>query len=339
MNEIINFYFEHSLKEVVAEAIKVLYHSDLGTDSIVLQETKKDFEGDITLVVFPWLRFSNKSPENTAKEVGEFIKASSFPLKEYNVVKGFLNLTLNDSFWKIFLSKICSDNSMLFSPASISQGKSPSFLMVEYSSPNTNKPLHLGHIRNNLLGFSISQILKAGGNKVVMVNLVNDRGIHICKSMLAWEKFGNTETPQSSGIKGDHLVGKYYVMFDKKFREQVDQLVKQGISKEVAEKSVPLQKEIEEMLRKWEASDGPTIDLWKKMNGWVYEGFDITYKKLGVSFDKIYYESETYLLGKKIVEDGIADKTFFKNDDGSIRVDLADEGLEQKVLLRSHHRF
>ena len=335
MKEIQFLQFEDSLKEVISRAIKSLYNFEVPVSDIVFQETKKEFEGDVTLVVFPWTRFSEKSPEATAVDIGDFIKNSSFPLESYNVVKGFLNLTIENSFWKNFLLKVSSDNDLLFSHSAIQPDKSPGYLMVEYSSPNTNKPLHLGHIRNNLLGFSVSRILKANGNKVVMVNLVNDRGIHICKSMLAWEKFGNNETPSSTGIKGDHLVGKYYVLFDKKFREQVEDMVRQGMSREEAEKNAPLQKEIEEMLRKWEAGDIHTIDLWKTMNSWVYEGFAETYKKLGVSFDKIYYESETYLLGKKMVEKGLSEKIFFRSEDGSVRIDLTDAGLEQKVLLRN----
>ena len=335
MTEIPFLQFDNSLKEVISSAIKKLYNVDVSLNEIAFQETKKEFEGDVTVVVFPWTKFSKKSPEATAADVGEYIKSSDFPLESYNVVKGFLNLTIKDNFWINFLKKINSDNDLLFSPSAIRPGEKPGYLMVEYSSPNTNKPLHLGHIRNNLLGFSVSKILKANGNKVVMVNLVNDRGIHICKSILAWEKFGNGETPVSTGTKGDHLVGKYYVLFDKKYREQVDQLMKQGMSKDEAEKKAPLQKEIEEMLRNWEASDSHTISVWKMMNGWVYEGFAETYKNLGVSFDKIYYESETYLLGKKIVEKGLSENTFFKSDDGSVRIDITDAGLDQKVLLRN----
>ena len=335
MKEIKFLQFENPLKDVIALAIKNLYSTDVPVKEILFQETKKEFEGDVTLVVFPWTKVSKKSPEATAIDIGDYIKSSTFPLESYNVVKGFLNLKIESTFWINFLLSVSSDNNLLFSSSSIQAGKSPGYLMVEYSSPNTNKPLHLGHIRNNLLGFSVSQILKANGNKVVMVNLVNDRGIHICKSMLAWEKFGNNETPASTGMKGDHLVGKYYVLFDKKFREQVEDLIKNGMSREEAEKKAPLQKEIEEMLRKWEAGDSHTKDLWKTMNNWVYEGFAVTYKKLGVSFDKIYYESDTYLLGKKMVENGLTEKVFFRSEDGSVRIDLTDAGLEQKVLLRS----
>ncbi len=326
--------YEELLKSLIAQALRNLYNADILPHSVSFQDTKKEFEGDITLVVFPFTQSSKKSPEQTANDIGDFILASSFPLKSFNVVKGFLNLVIDNSFWINYFEKICSDNNFLFSPQIIGKGKS-GYMMVEYSSPNTNKPLHLGHIRNNLLGYSISRILKATGNRVVMVNLVNDRGIHICKSMLAWEKFGNNETPDSSKMKGDHLVGKYYVLFDKKYREQVEHLVKEGMNREEAEKNAPLQKEIEEMLRQWETGDPHTISLWKTMNGWVYKGFEESYKKLGVTFDKIYYESETYLLGKKIVEAGLEENVFFRSPDGSIRVDLTDVGLDQKVILRS----
>ena len=326
--------YEELLKSLIAQALRNLYNADILPHSVSFQDTKKEFEGDITLVVFPFTQSSKKSPEQTANDIGDFILASSFPLKSFNVVKGFLNLVIDNSFWINYFEKICSDNNFLFSPQIIGKGKS-GYMMVEYSSPNTNKPLHLGHIRNNLLGYSISRILKATGNRVVMVNLVNDRGIHICKSMLAWEKFGNNETPDSSKMKGDHLVGKYYVLFDKKYREQVEHLVKEGMNREEAEKNAPLQKEIEEMLRQWEKGDPHTISLWKTMNGWVYKGFEESYKKLGVTFDKIYYESETYLLGKKIVEAGLEENVFFRSPDGSIRVDLTDVGLDQKVILRS----
>jgi arginyl-tRNA synthetase len=227
-------HFENPLKGIIAEAIKSLYSTEIAAESIVLQETKKEFDGDTTLVVFPFTKFSKKSPEETANDIGNFIKSSTFPLESFNVVKGFLNIEVSSSFWKNFLVQACADNKLLFSTASILQGKTPGYLMVEYSSPNTNKPLHLGHVRNNLLGFSVAQILKANGHKVLMVNLVNDRGIHICKSMLAWEKYGNGETPSSSGMKGDHLVGKYYVLFDKKYKEEVEVLLKKGHSKEVA---------------------------------------------------------------------------------------------------------
>ncbi len=335
MNQTTSLQFEVSIKEIIAEGIQILYDTKIDASSFEFQETKKEFEGDITLVVFPFTRFSKKTPEATAEDIGLYISKSTFPLKSFNVVKGFLNLVISETFWIDFFTKLTLDPKILFSDTLIRGNTPPDYLMVEYSSPNTNKPLHLGHIRNNLLGFSVSQILKANGHKVVMVNLVNDRGIHICKSMLAWEKWGHNETPASTGMKGDHLVGKYYVLYDKKFREQVDALVKQGATKEEAEQQAPLQAEIKEMLLKWEADDPQVKNLWKTMNGWVYEGFKETYNKLGVSFDKIYYESETYLFGKKIVEDGLTKNYFFRSEDGSIRVDLAQEGLDQKVLLRS----
>ena len=334
MSQISSFDFEQALRKTISEALKSLYETDLPENSISFQETNREFEGDLTLVVFPFTKFSKKSPEQTANDIGEFILNSSFPLASFNVVKGFLNLVVDDSVWKKFFFDNCKDPDKLFSPETIRKGK-PGYLMVEYSSPNTNKPLHLGHVRNNLLGFSIAEILKANGHRVVMVNLVNDRGIHICKSMLAWQKFGNGETPESAGMKGDHLVGKYYVIFDKKYREEVEHLVKQGKPKEEAEKSAPLQMEIEALLRKWEAGDAATRELWSMMNNWVYQGFEKTYSKLGVSFDKIYYESETYVLGKEIVEEGLKQNVFFRGDDNAIRVDLAEAGLDQKVIIRS----
>jgi len=326
--------YEHLLRQTIVSAVNTLFKHEVPEESISFQETRKEFEGDVTLVVFPFTKLSGKSPEQTAQMIGEYIASSDFPLQSFNVVKGFLNLVINDDFWKGTLVKVQADKDQLFSPKVIGPAR-PSYLMVEYSSPNTNKPLHLGHIRNNLLGLSIARILKANGHKVLMANLVNDRGIHICKSMLAWKDFGNGETPESTGMKGDHLVGKYYVLFDKKLKEQVEQLMKKGMTKEEAEKEAPIQKEVEDLLRKWEAGDKDTIELWKTMNGWVYDGFKVTYDKLGVSFDKVYYESETYLLGKKIVEQGLKDGAFFKAPDNSVRVDLSGAGLDEKVLLRS----
>ncbi len=327
--------FENDLRRVIASGLLTLYKAEIPVESISFQETKKEFTGDITLVVFPYTRFSQKSPEDTANEIGQYILNSAFPLKEFNVVKGFLNLVLKNEFWLNFFSKAFTKPELLFAPENVRGTNPPGYFMVEYSSPNTNKPLHLGHVRNNLLGFSVAEILKANGHKVVMANLVNDRGIHICKSMLAWKKFGNGETPASFGLKGDHLVGKYYVLYDKKYKEQIEQLVKGGMPKEEAEKKAPLQTEIEDMLRKWEAGDTETINLWKLMNGWVYDGFAVTYKNLGVKFDKTYYESDTYILGKKMVEEGLAKKVFQKSEDGSVRIDLTDVGLDQKVLMRS----
>ncbi|MCX6273693.1 MAG: arginine--tRNA ligase [Bacteroidetes bacterium] len=325
--------FESELKSAIADTLHNLYTLSVSPDEIKLDETKKDFEGDVTLVVFPYTKASKKSPEQTGNEIGELLIANCKLVSAFNVVKGFLNLSISDTFWKDFFvnaSGNCKDFINLKKTYS-----TPGHLMVEYSSPNTNKPLHLGHMRNILLGYSVAEILLAVGHRVEKVNLVNDRGIHICKSMLAWKKYGHGETPKSSHTKGDHLVGKYYVEYDKKFKEEVAHLVHNGISKEDAEKNAPIVKEIQEMLLKWEAGDKETMDLWKMMNGWVYEGFDISYKKLAVDFDKIYYESQTYLLGKKIVEEGVSKGAFFKKDDGSIWIDLTDVGLDQKVLLRA----
>ena len=331
-----NIRFESQLKNTIASGLKSLYQLNVEASSIILQETKKEFEGDVTLVVFPYTKTSGKSPEQTAQAIGEFVSASDFPLESFNVVKGFLNLSVKKEFWKNCLATISNDHSQLFDPKKTSdENFKPSKLMVEYSSPNTNKPLHLGHVRNNLLGFAVSNVLKACGHEVVMVNLVNDRGIHICKSMLAWLKFGNGETPASTHMKGDHFVGKYYVLYDKKYKAQVEELEKDGVAKEEAERIAPLHVEIQEMLRKWEAGDPETKSLWEKMNNWVYEGFAETYKKLGVSFDKIYYESKTYLLGKEIIQDGVASGAFFKKEDGSVWIDLTEAGLDMKVLLRS----
>lgn len=309
------------LSEEIHSALKSLY-SEVPAQ-LTIEKTNKDFKGDYTLVVFPLTKVTRKKPEETAAEIGEKLKADSPIIQDFNVVKGFLNLVLKDSIWfDSFTQK------PEFPPVS---GKTK---VIEYSSPNTNKPLHLGHLRNNLLGFAISRILEKTGNKVVKVNLVNDRGIHICKSMLAWQKLGNGETPESSGMKGDHLVGKYYVEFDKAFKSEVKQLKESGLTEEQAEKQSGLMKEAQEMLRKWEAGDKEVVDLWKRMNGWVYQGFDETYKKIGVSFDKIYYESETYLLGKSVVEDGLKKGVFFKKEDNSVWIDLTADGLDQKLLLR-----
>ena len=331
-----NLRIEHSLKEVVASAISSLYGTKVKPEAVALQETKKEFAGDFTLVVFPFTSASKKSPEITAGEIGEFIQDSGFPIRSFNVVKGFLNLEIQPDFWMSYFVTVSSNTEMLFDSSKNSdQAIRLQKLMVEYSSPNTNKPLHLGHVRNNLVGFSVAQILKTVGHTVSMVNLINDRGIHICKSMLAWQHYGNDETPESTKMKGDHFVGKYYVLYDKKFKEQVEKLVNDGMAKDVAEKKAPLHMEIQEMLRKWEAHEPDTIELWKKMNNWVYKGFDESYKTLGVYFDKIYYESETYLLGKKIIEEGVAAGVFYTKDDGSIWVDLRDVGLDEKVLLRA----
>lgn len=330
-----NLRFDAELKSAIAAGLEKLFGQKVASDSISFQETKKEFEGDVTIVVFPFAKPAGLSPEDLGHRLGDFLTSSTSLVARYNVVKGFLNLVIADSFWSSFFSSVADNPSLLFNPASNPFLPASQTLMVEYSSPNTNKPLHLGHIRNNLLGYSVAEILKAAGNKVIKVNLVNDRGIHICKSMLAWQKFGNGETPASAEMKGDHLVGKYYVIYDKQYKEQVEQLVQSGVAKEDAEKQAPLNQEIQKMLRDWEAGDPATIELWKKMNGWVYDGFSVTYKQLGVDFDKIYYESETYLLGKKIVEEGLQKGVFFRKDDGSVWIDLTDAGLDQKVVLRA----
>lgn len=309
------------------EAIKDLFEQTLSQNQIVFQKTKTEFEGDLTLLVFPLTKASKKSPEETANAIGNYLKEKVAEVSGFNVVKGFLNLVINDSYWIGYLTDK--------NPKSEIRNLQSETVMVEYSSPNTNKPLHLGHIRNNLLGVSVSNILKAAGKNVVRVNLVNDRGVHICKSMLAWKKWGNGETPESSGMKGDHLVGKYYVEFDKQLKSQVSSLKSQAQNEEEAIKNAPLMLEVQEMLRKWEAGDTETVALWKKMNGWVYDGFAVTYKRLGVEFEKTYYESNTYLLGKKVVEEGLAKGIFQKKPDGSVRIDLTADGLDEKVLLRS----
>ena len=287
---------EEFITSVVARATEELYGV---SDNLQIQKTRKEFEGDYTVVVFPLLRASKKSPEATATELGEKITSTTPEIKSFNVIKGFLNLVVDSSFWSARFSEIiATENFGMAEPS----GRT---IMIEYSSPNTNKPLHLGHIRNNLLGYSVATILKANGHNVIKVNLVNDRGIHICKSMLAWQLYGGGETPQSSGMKGDHLVGKYYVEFDKHYKAEVKELVAGGMSEDEAKKKAPIMLQAQEMLRKWEAKDPEVYSLWETMNGWVYEGFDVTYKALGVDFDKVYYESQTYLLGKSLVEDGL----------------------------------
>jgi arginyl-tRNA synthetase len=320
---------EQFLFDTVQKGLKSLY--GIETSNIAFQKTRKEFEGDFTLVTFPFIKEAKKSPEQLGKEVGEYLTGNNPNVSKFNVVKGFLNISLTDNFWiGYFSSTIGNVNLGLKTP-----GTSGKTIMVEYSSPNTNKPLHLGHIRNNLLGYAVAEILKANGHKVIKANLVNDRGIHICKSMLAWQKFGKSETPQTAGIKGDHLVGKYYVEFDKANKRQIEELVQQGQTKEEAEKNTPLMNEAREMLRQWEAGEKPVVDLWKKMNGWVYDGFSITYKDLGVDFDKMYYESNTYLLGKELVQEGLDKKVFYRKDNGSVAIDLTSEGLDEKIVLRS----
>lgn len=310
------------------EVLKELY--DLEVPSIDFQETRKEFEGDVTLVVFPFVRASKKKPEDTAAEIGDALQNRLPEVARYNVVKGFLNLVIGESQWSDLFQTISTDPQWGF----VTADENAPAAMVEYSSPNTNKPLHLGHIRNNLLGFSVSRIIAASGKKVVKVQIINDRGIHICKSMIAWVKFGEGETPASSGLKGDKLVGKYYVEFDKHYRAEIASLVEGGMEKKEAEAQAPLMLEAQEMLRKWEAGDTEVVDLWKTMNGWVYTGFDETYDRLGVAFDKNYYESETYILGKADVERGLESGVFYRREDGSVWIDLTDEGLDEKLVLR-----
>ena len=322
---------ESKLIETVIEAVHDIYDQAPDAKTIQIQKTRKDFEGDFTLVVFPLLRMSKKSPEQTATELGDYLQQNVKEINSYNVIKGFLNLTIDKSFWLDFINSVGNNNSYGF----IEADENSRTMMIEYSSPNTNKPLHLGHIRNNLLGYSVAQILKSQGNNVVKVNLVNDRGIHICKSMLAWQKWGDDVTPEKANKKGDHLVGDFYVKFDQEYKKEIKELVDKGNTEDDAKKNAPLILEAQEMLRKWEAKDPEVIALWEKMNSWVLNGFDVTYKELGVDFDKVYFESETYKLGKSLVEEGLERGVFFKKEDGSVWIDLKDEGLDQKLLLRS----
>ena len=318
---------EKFISQVVASSVEALYGA-VYSAQLQIQKTRKEFEGDYTLVTFPLLKMSRKSPEATATEIGEHIVANCEQVSAFNVIKGFLNLQLAPSFWADRFAAAVEDENFGFG------APTNRTIMIEYSSPNTNKPLHLGHIRNNLLGYSVAQILKANGHNVIKVNLVNDRGIHICKSMLAWQLYGGGETPESSGMKGDHLVGKYYVEFDKHYKAQIKELVEGGMSEDEAKKKAPIMLSAQEMLRKWEAKDPEVYELWQRMNGWVYEGFDVTYKALGVDFDKVYYESETYLLGKSLVQDGLDKGVFFRKEDNSVWIDLESDGLDQKLLLR-----
>ena len=319
---------QNRLIEVTVQAVKQLYNADISENQIALQETRKEFEGQITIVTFPVTRFSKKSPEQTGTEIGEYLKSQITAISDFNVIKGFLNICLADEYWISLLNETIVKSDFGVFP---SNGKK---LMVEYSSPNTNKPLHLGHIRNNLLGYSVAELLKAYGYEVIKANLVNDRGIHICKSMLAWQKFGNGETPESTGMKGDHLVGKYYVVFDKEYKKEIETLKAEGQTEDEAKKNAPLIKEAQAMLQQWEAGDEAVIDLWKTMNSWVYAGFEKTYNQLGVNFDKYYYESNTYLLGKDIIQEGLDSGVFFKKEDNSVWIDLTDEGLDEKLVLR-----
>ena len=319
------------LGKVISEALKNLYSLDAAPETIAFQQTKKEFEGDLTIVVFPYVKVSKKGPEQTAAEIGEYLEANCNQVEAYNVVKGFLNISLTQSFWIGYFNQIIALPNFGTTEA---KADSPQVLL-EYSSPNTNKPLHLGHIRNHLLGFSVAELLKATGNRVIKTSIINDRGVHICKSMLAWQKFGNGETPESAGIKGDHLVGKYYVAFDKVYKQEITSLVEQGMKQEEAEKKAPSMLEVQDMLRKWEAGDKEVVGLWKMMNAWVYAGFDVTYKTLGVDFDKTYYESNTYILGKDMVAEGLQKGVFFKKDDGSVWIDLTADGLDQKLVQRA----
>ncbi len=309
------------------KALKELYALDV--EAVDLQQTRKDFEGDLTIVVFPYLRASKKGPEQTANDLGEFLVGSIDEVSAFNVVKGFLNLVISDAVWASQLAEIGNTPNYGIQP------EGDETILVEYSSPNTNKPLHLGHVRNNLLGYSVAELLKAAGKKVKKVQIINDRGIHICKSMLAWEKFGDGETPESTGMKGDKLVGKYYVEFDKAYKKEIEELISQGKEEKEAKDQAPIILEARQMLKKWEDGDAEVVALWEKMNGWVYDGFEKTYKTMGVDFDKYYYESNTYLLGKKVVEEGLAKGVFEKDPDGSVWIDLTAEGLDRKILLRS----
>lgn len=321
---------DNKLQKAVSEALKNLYNIDTPAENVVLQKTKKEFSGDYTIVVFPFVKQARKSPEMVAGELGEAVKNMLEEVSDYNVIKGFLNFTVSDGYWTSYADSISTDTH--FGMTAPNPNDAP--VVIEYSSPNTNKPLHLGHIRNNLLGWSVSQLLTANGRNVKKVNLVNDRGIHICKSMLAWLRFGNGETPESSGLKGDHLVGKYYVEFDKHYKAEIKELMDKGVEEEQAKKEAPLMIEAQKMLKRWEEGDKEIRALWEKMNSWVYAGFDETYRKMGVGFDKIYYESNTYLLGKELVQKGLDMGVLYRKEDGSVWCDLTDAGLDQKLLLR-----
>ena len=322
---------ETILGTLVADAVKTLYGLDTAVNQIQLQKTKKEFEGELTVVIFPFVKAARKKPEQTGGEIGEYLQKNNPLVSSYNVIKGFLNLSIDKSYWLETLSEIHTNKQFGLTAST----EDSELMMIEYSSPNTNKPLHLGHVRNNLLGHSIAEIQKANGWKVVKTNIVNDRGIHICKSMLAWKLFGNGETPESSGLKGDHLVGKYYVIFDKAYKAQIKELTEKGLSEEDAKKQAPLILQAQQMLLAWENNDPEVRHLWETMNTWVYAGFDVTYKKLGVDFDKIYYESETYLEGKDKVEEGLASGAFYRREDGSVWADLTADGLDEKLLLRA----
>ena len=321
---------ENILINKTVEAVSRIYGQTIDSKLVSVQKTRKEFTGDLTIVVFPFLKISKKSPEQTANDLGAFLTENLDEVTGFNVIKGFLNLEISLKYWLDFFNQSFSDTTF-----GLVSEKAGAPVVVEYSSPNTNKPLHLGHIRNNLLGFSVANLINAAGKNAIKVNLVNDRGIHICKSMLAWQKWGNLESPESSGLKGDHLVGKYYVMFDQHYKAEIAQLVLSGVEKERAEKEAPLIVEAQEMLRRWEAGDAGTRQLWEMMNGWVYAGFDETYRRMGVDFDKMYYESQTYLLGRQLVEEGLAGGVLFKKEDNSVWCDLTGDGLDEKLLLRA----
>ena len=322
---------EATIQSAVAQAVSVLYQFETEPAQIQLQKTKKEFEGDVTVVVFPFVKAARKSPEGAGQEIGEYLVQNSHVISAFNVIKGFLNLSINRTYWIDLLNNISANEKF----GTVASDDNSPLMMIEYSSPNTNKPLHLGHIRNNLLGFSISEIQKANGWQVVKTNIVNDRGIHICKSMLAWKLFGNGETPESTGMKGDHLVGKYYVVFDKAYKAEIKELMEKGMTEEEAKKNAPLMLEAQKMLLAWEQNDAEVRQLWETMNGWVYAGFDETYKELGVNFDKIYYESDTYLTGKSEVERGESEGSFYRRDDNSVWADLTPDGLDETLLLRA----
>ena len=320
---------QDTLSNYVKEAVKTVYNAEL--ESVEFQATRKEFAGDITVVVFPMLRVVKGNPQQIGETIGEYLVDKVEEVKAFNVVKGFLNIEINDAYYINFFNSIANNTTFGFESPKAGEKA----VMVEYSSPNTNKPLHLGHVRNNLLGYSVAEIIKASGKKVYKTQIINDRGIHICKSMLAWKYFGNGETPESTGLKGDKLVGNYYVKFDQEYKKQIQDLVAKGISEEDAKKQAPILLEAQQMLLQWEAGDKEVVALWEKMNGWVYDGFNTTYKNLGVDFDKLYYESETYLLGKEFVAEGLKSGVFIKKEDGSVWCDLTDDGLDEKIVLRS----
>ena len=320
---------QDTLSNYVKEAVKTVYNAEL--ESVEFQATRKEFAGDITVVVFPMLRVVKGNPQQIGETIGEYLVDKVEEVKAFNVVKGFLNIEINDAYYINFFNSITNNTTFGFETPKVGEKA----VMVEYSSPNTNKPLHLGHVRNNLLGYSVAEIIKASGKKVYKTQIINDRGIHICKSMLAWKYFGNGETPESTGLKGDKLVGNYYVKFDQEYKKQIQDLVAKGISEEDAKKQAPILLEAQQMLLQWEAGDKEVVALWEKMNGWVYDGFNTTYKNLGVDFDKLYYESETYLLGKEFVAEGLKSGVFIKKEDGSVWCDLTDDGLDEKIVLRS----